>query len=487
MLKKFLGYGALEGASRFLNWAMIFLLGIFLAPSAFGKISLVVAMEGVLLAIFVFGLDRSVLRYYHEQPERILTIVLRVWGGLSLGLAAILLLANGVGGVGEAGEVKGYSHWLGVTAAGDWALVLLLALVLSFHRLCLAIARVEDDLAAFRNLRILVQVVRFVLVLGAVVWLQSDPFYTYIVGTLVPVTLMCVIYFIPVVLRYRRGRHQAPDKRVTGGTAGSLPYSTRQIIRFSLPFIPHVLFSVFLSYIDRFMLANYMDETAVGRYTFAYMLGSCLSFLYAFVAIVYEPYLFRQADNPERISRLQKQYLTVLLTAAALASTGLLGGVFLFAPWFEARGYTGVTEITPMILVAHMVHVFYLRANNELALQQKTGYIALASFLAAVFNVAMNAVLIPVFGIAGAAMATLGGYLLMALVIMLFAGKHNKRFIDRDVVLLFAAMVMVSLAVCRLLNHWSVMIPVVAVLLLSSLMLLRTLGRQKLVLTVSQG
>ena len=67
-------------------------------------------------------------------------------------------------------------------------------------------------------------------------------------------------------------------------------------------------------------------------------------------------------------------------------------------------------------MAAHIVMALYLQASFRLTTQDRTGYIAICSSSAAVANILLNIVLIPRYGIEGAAVATFLSYLVLSIV-----------------------------------------------------------------------
>ena len=63
-------------------------------------------------------------------------------------------------------------------------------------------------------------------------------------------------------------------------------------------------------------------------------------------------------------------------------------------------------------------------AVNPLFLKKKTGRIALTTFFIAIFNIGLNLLLIPKFGILGAAWATAAAYLAFFVIIYFLAKKE---------------------------------------------------------------
>ncbi len=95
-----------------------------------------------------------------------------------------------------------------------------------------------------------------------------------------------------------------------------------------------------------------------------------------------------------------------------------LGGVWLIGPAFlEAE------SIVPIILMAYLFQGAYLNFLPGIYFAEKTIYITVITGVSALINVAVNFSLIPVYGMTGAACATLAGHATMALLTYLVSHK----------------------------------------------------------------
>jgi O-antigen/teichoic acid export membrane protein len=186
------------------------------------------------------------------------------------------------------------------------------------------------------------------------------------------------------------------------------------MLGFGYPFIAVGLGSFLLHDGDRFFLLRYGGETAVGIYAFGYRIARLVSmFSREPLQAVWAAQMYDVAKTPEApevfgraFSRIIGVYITVGLALCLFQDevTALLGGpqfadaARLFGPVVLAYAFTAAAET--------MDSGFYVRRRTKVKF-----WITLSS---TAVMLALYAILIPKFGIEGAAFATLFGFLFNA-------------------------------------------------------------------------
>lgn len=106
---------------------------------------------------------------------------------------------------------------------------------------------------------------------------------------------------------------------------------------------------------------------------------------------------------------MSKIYLYVFTFLTSIAMIIIPDCMILFAPasYFDAKKL-----IPPVILATYFVFLYSFFANIEIY-NKKNKFMAIATFVAAIFNIAGNAVFIPKYGYEAAAYTTLVAYILL--------------------------------------------------------------------------
>jgi len=183
--------------------------------------------------------------------------------------------------------------------------------------------------------------------------------------------------------------------------------ATRSVFRETRPLGVHLLAQSVYYRADGVMLAPIRGAAAAGVYGAAYRLFDTLSFVTTIYGLLAGPRTARLArENPQQAAR---EVGTGLVAMAGVAAAAVIG-VFLFAgpvvglvygPAFEAA-------VLPLQLLGVALALSILTTPYSWALVAADRQAALArlSVVAAVVNVAANAVAIPLLGITGAAATT---------------------------------------------------------------------------------
>lgn len=198
-------------------------------------------------------------------------------------------------------------------------------------------------------------------------------------------------------------------------------------LKLSLPLIFHNLSNQLLNVADRYMIAYWSNAEDVAIYSFTYTLGSIMDMIWLSINNAWIPWYFSQLkDNNKRLIKLYcKQYIIffIWLTCCFLLITPeliyLMGG----------KQYIYGIYIIPLIVLGYFFVFLYSFFVNYQFYLKKTTLIPIATTSAAIINILLNKLLIPQFGIMGAALTTVVSYFLM-LVFHCFMTRYVLKYRD---------------------------------------------------------
>ena len=193
------------------------------------------------------------------------------------------------------------------------------------------------------------------------------------------------------------------------------------LLRFGLPSVPAGLASMMIQVINRPIMGAMAGTAAVGVFQANYRLGIFMMLLVSMFDFAWRPFFLTHASDREA-----RPLFARVLTYYALIATGIFLVLTFFisdivtAPIFAGRSlfapaYWGGLDIVPWILLGYLFLGIY---NNLLAgiyIEKKTGYLPAVTFTGAAVNIVATVLLIPPWGMMGAAFATFLAYFLMAL------------------------------------------------------------------------
>lgn len=194
---------------------------------------------------------------------------------------------------------------------------------------------------------------------------------------------------------------------------GASRHNRRKLLRFSLPLMLMTLTGTLLADVDTVLLGYFTGTGEVGVYNVAYALSRAGLGVLSPIAFIVMPVMAgldaegRRDEMDDLFKFVTKWIVLLTLPIAAvfvLFPNTLLGTVF--GEEFSSGGDSLVILTIGFLGVAAMGQVPELMKSID-----ETGRLLLASVFAIALNLALNLVLIPPFGIEGAAVATAAAYL----------------------------------------------------------------------------
>lgn len=197
----------------------------------------------------------------------------------------------------------------------------------------------------------------------------------------------------------------------------------RKLLRFALPLVPAGLASMMVQVIDRPILKHLTDDSVVGVYQANYRLGILMMMVVNMFDAAWRPFFLQRSTRPDA-----KELFARVLTYFALGA----GLVLLFITFFIEdlvalpllggqplihRAYWGGLAIVPVVTLGYLFNGLYVNFLAPVTLAKRTDLVAYATATGAVVNISANFLLIPRFGMMGAALATLVAYVAMAAVL----------------------------------------------------------------------
>ena len=196
--------------------------------------------------------------------------------------------------------------------------------------------------------------------------------------------------------------------------------SFRPYLRFCLPLLVPQVMSWSMTLSDRLFIGYYYDITQVGIYSASYNLPVFVNQLVSALFFSFTP-VFARLWNEGDHDRLRHFYRT---TANILLGVGLpmvVGMSVLCGPLMSllTTPEVGATSwrVVPFVAASYLCVGLAGYGSDVYLNLRRTGITGLFSTGAALINLGANFVLIPRYGILGAAMATLGAYAALAVTI----------------------------------------------------------------------
>jgi O-antigen/teichoic acid export membrane protein len=199
-----------------------------------------------------------------------------------------------------------------------------------------------------------------------------------------------------------------------------------ELLRFGLPLMTMSILALAMHEADRYLLAIFLDMKQVGVYAVAYKIGQAVEqmihapFASIWVTTVYE--VADRADAKEIYVRVFHGYVAILLTI-------MLGVSFFARPLLSVMttaDYVDAVYLIPLICLGYVFFSLSEHFRVPALLHHKTLDLVPTSVVAVIVNVVSNCLLIPLWGLFGAAVTSLVTYAVYSLM-FLYVGRKIDR------------------------------------------------------------
>jgi O-antigen/teichoic acid export membrane protein len=362
-----------------------------LRPNEYGRLALLSIVLTLTVIVLKFGLDQAFFRNYYETEDPLARR--RIVGSSIIFLAVISALF-----ISLLYLVAPQISALVFSGTSDRTALLRLIFIISFFEVITtipnSILRANFRSIRFSVLSLISLVVQLAAILYLVLWVDSSV-ESVLKGRLVGTAFEALLFFFAV-------RREL-----------SLKFSFAELgemLSFGWPLIFNQIGSTLFIMIDRFFLEKYTDDIQVGIYALANTFISVV----AIIAVM----PFGQVWTVMRFSVMKddsaKEYYSRVLTYIAFVSMTLALGVASVAGdgvlLYASRGYWAVAAILPALALSAVLDSASRVLNVGITLKRRTLYAPIVIFAALGFNVALNFLLIPRYGVWGATVSTLISY-----------------------------------------------------------------------------
>jgi O-antigen/teichoic acid export membrane protein len=407
LAKSFAVYGVANFGIRALNFLLILLYSRYLRPSDYGIIYLAEIVASFLAIFAGLSIDSALQRLYfqHNQSSQELHSYLGNtirfgFGWMAIFLALILTVGQSV-----------QTHFLTGTSVPFYPYIALATVT------AIAIQGVQFRLAIYQAAR-------------------QPRSYAFLSLALALLTAAGCVYGVVLhrtgALGMLRGKLAAAAILFLASAWTMRPFLMsrfqwsfiRESLAFSVPLVPHLVMASALVVADRFILEHYRDLAEVGVYSLAYTFGMIMFLVTQSLSQAWLPMFFDLAgsdapDNRLLLGRICSG-LGVFLTA--LACVGILLSPLFINLCLDHR-YRSAAPIVPLVVMGYLFHGLFSLFDISILHAKRTASVFAISLVAFAVNLALNFVMIPRWGMFGAAWATTIAYAVEALGAFLLAQR----------------------------------------------------------------
>lgn len=296
--------------------------------------------------------------------------------------------------------------------------------------------------------------------LGLILILPGDKSLSKIMGSEIVLMLAYITLYV-VTIKKSSGKFKR----------GYMKYG----LHFNIPLIPHYASQQILSSSDRIMIQAMIDSASAGIYGLSYQVATVVRIIWTSINTVLIPWEYDKVesgdiDSIKRLTRTLIVFYGVLCVGVMFVAPEVIR---IFAP---SSYHDGIYVIPPVIAGTFFTGLYSMLAILEFY-YKKNVYVMIASTIAAILNVILNWIFIPIFGYQAAAYTTLFCYVVYA---MLHAYNLKRlklsHYYDMKAIYILSALVIaISLFVARTYDGFILRYSLLLVLLLIAFIKRKTL------------
>lgn len=405
LLRHLAGYLPVNIASGIAAFGGVYVYTRLLGPEDYGRYALMFSAMTMIHMLSLTATEAAAFRFAGEAeaknnlPHHFRTI-------LSLTLRALFLAAILVGALALAiGHLPAYMKIL------PW--IALLIPINSLVQMALEAHRASERVGRYALISTTQTLGGFAL--GALIaWQTGFGAASPFIGMAIAGSIWAVTETRWVVQQAKSGETD-PDRRKT-------------YLMFGAPIAFALVLDLVLSAADRFLIALFLGEAAVGEYAAGYgVADKSVLLICAWAAMAAMPLVMSayERGGPDAASEEARGLVRTLLMLGVPAATGLaLVAVPLSEALIGEAVREGAQKIIPWIAFAGLLNGLLIHYYSEVFhLAHRTGELALLMILPAAANVGLNLILIPTYGLLGAVIATLASYAL-GLIVLATRGRR---------------------------------------------------------------
>lgn len=398
-------YGIFTIIGRFLSFLLYPLYTNFIPKNEIGEIANIFSIIAFINIIYTFGMESAFFRYYKEKDSKIVYTHSFITITIISGLISFLLLLNTV------------DLSLLLTGGNISIETMALACLVPFFDSLLVIPyaqlRMERKAFRFASTRFITVLIAVLLNLLFVAYLKYGTYGIFLAQLISSIVGLLIL--LPNIIKNIKFKF---DKDLF-----------HSMLRFGLPTIPASLSAIALQVADKPIMRALAGAEQLGLYAVNYKLGIIMMLLVSVFEYAWKPFYlsnYKNKDSNELFARILTYFtiisailfLTISLFLNYIVQIPFIGGKLINPAYWQGL------SIVPIILAGYYFNGVFNNFAAGIHIAKKTEYLPIAVGIAGIANIALNFILIPIFGIWGAAWATFFAYLLSAAIIYYFSNKY---------------------------------------------------------------
>ncbi len=366
------------------------LLSRVMSPSEYGKMSLVNTAIMILYVFISLNFQNAILNRYMTTRENFsIYLSTLIFSIIPFQILLILLFPYYSFFISPLLQISEDDLW--------W--VIIICIQITYIYMYTSYLQASQNSSEFIKINITSKVTEIISIFILALYLTNNQYLSKIISQLIINIFLCIYVF-------KNFKHILTCK-----------FDTRYLkeaLWFSIPLIVHVLSNTLLSQSDRLIINNLKGDYSAGIYSFSYNIGMAILVVIMAWNSSWQPKFYRLLNcnnNYFTINNVVKNSTIIIFTMSALLILYSKEFVLILSSNLYYESY----KIIPIIIIGNALIHIYLSYVNFLFYKKKSILISIGTLLALALNILLNYKLIPIYGIEGAAWATVVAYIALSL------------------------------------------------------------------------
>lgn len=376
-----------------LSFAILPLLTWIATPETVAIYSLFTVVLNLTVMASSFGLDQSLVRFYYATIDKTKLLVRTLTPGL-------LLLASG----GIIMSLVSYDLSANTIGLASVNAILCVAIFLAYKSRFLSLVLRMEDKAFHYSFSQLLPKVWLLCALIYFYFMQQQVSGSDIVTLLLAGWVLVVVYQTFHAYRAIGSTNKPCTEKAT----------TKALWAYGLPLLVSSCSYYLLTVSDKFFIKEMIDLESVATYSTSAHFANVIFIVQSVFVSIWPPFIYKLFETTDKQNQVQNiiTFTSKIMSLTVVLLWSLTGVASVFVEFLLPSGYEAIRQLMPVLVAVPLLCLLAEVSGIGINLKKKTMYNSLATMTALVVNLLLNYLLIPLYGVGGASIATVLSFFL---------------------------------------------------------------------------